>query len=193
MSLTGEIDRLINILDFHANRNTEKAYLIHQREAYGNVPLWVTTKILSFGQLSKFYSFLQTGQQSDIAKGYEYVTEGNLGKYFSILTLFRNVCAHNERLFSFKISQRQFPDSVIHRKMNIPKKGNEFILGKNDYFGLVIAFRHLLSKEDFWGYKKKLKKLLNIYFKKSKRLTKSFLLSKMGMPDNWENITRYRL
>lgn len=191
--LTGEIDRLINILDYHANRNTEKTYLTHQRTAYGNVPLWVTTKILTFGQLSKFYSVLQARQQSDISKAYEFVTEGNLGKYFSILTLFRNVCAHNERLFSFKISQRRFPDSVIHHRMNIPQRGNEYILGKNDYFGLVIAFRHLLPKEDFMMYKKELKRLLNAYFKKSRRLTKSFLFSKMGMPANWENIARYRL
>lgn len=191
--MTSEIDRLIDMLDYHANRNTEKPYLVHQRTTYHNVPLWVTTKILTFGQLSKFYSVLQFRQQSDISKSYEHVTERNLGRYLSLLTLFRNTCAHNERLFSLRISQREFPDTPLHRKLCIPRRGTQYLMGKNDYFGLVIAFRYLLPKEDFIIYKRELKKLISSYFKKSSRLSREQLLHEMGMPDNWERITRYRL
>ena len=57
-----------------------------------------------------------------------------------ILTLFRNVCAHNERLFSFR-TRIDFPDTVLHAKVKIDKKGNQYLLGKRDLFGLTIAFR----------------------------------------------------
>lgn len=187
-----DIAKLINMLDYHANRNTEKTYLVHQRTVYHNVPLWVTTKVLTFGQLSKFYQLLQFKQQSDISKCYEHVTEKNLGQYLANLTLFRNVCAHNERLFSFRL-QKDFPDTALHHKMKISKKGAQYLQGKRDYFGLVIAFRYLLPKKDFLAYKKALRNLINSYTRKSSRISKADLLSQMGFPANWEHITRYKI
>ena len=187
-----DINKLISMLDYHANRNIEKAYLVHQRNTYHNVPLWVTTKVLTFGQLSKFYQLLRSRQQSDISKCYEHVTEKNLGQYLTNLTLFRNVCAHNERLFSFKI-QRDFPDTVLHQKLKIPQKGNQYLMGKRDYFGLVIALRYLLPKRDFLVFKKALIGLIKAYTKSSTRISEAQLLSQMGFPSNWEKITRFRI
>ena len=81
----------------------------------------------------------------------------------------------------------------MHRKMNLPSRGGLYTIGKNDYFGLVIAFRYLLRRDEFLRYKKSLKKLISQYRKKSKRLAMDDLLMQMGMPKNWETITRYRL
>jgi len=187
-----EINKLISILEFHANQNTEKAYLVHQRNVYHNIPLWVTTKVLTFGQLSKFYQLLHSKQQSDISKSYNHVTEKNLGQYLNILTLFRNVCAHNERLFSFRL-QRDFPDTILHKKLCIPRKGNQYQQGKRDYFGLVIAFRYLLPKKDFFDFKKKLTHLIDSYTRRSQRITKPEILVQMGIPENWFKISRYKL
>ena len=68
-----DISGLIKKLDFHANHNKEKDYLVHQRKVYGNVPLWVTTKVLTFGQLSIFYRVMQLQQQSSVSKAYPFV------------------------------------------------------------------------------------------------------------------------
>ena len=191
--LANDVAKLINILDYHANKNNEKPYLVHQRKVYGNVPLWVTTKILTFGQLSKFYGLLQHRQQSMISKAYTNVSEKALGQYLGCLTLFRNVCAHNERLFSHNLVQREFPDTPIHKKMNLPMNGSMYAVGKRDYFGLVIAFRYLLRKDEFLLYKRSLKKLIDQYCKKNQRLTKADLQKHMGLPADWENITRYKI
>ncbi len=188
-----DVNKLINILYYNANTNTDKAYLVHQRNTYGNVPLWVVTKILTFGQLSKFYSLLQSKQQSAISIEYNHISEKNLGRYLNDLTLFRNVCAHNERLFSFRLIKVEFPDTPLHKKMNLPKKGSQYLIGKKDYFGLVIALRYLLLPQDFRNYKRELKKLIDSYCRKSQRLSKQDLLKQMGMPENWETITRYKL
>ena len=187
------VTKLINKLDYHANRNVEKQYLVHQRRVYHNVPLWVTTKILTFGELSKFYALLQHRQQSAISKAYEHVSEKSLIRYLNGMTLFRNVCAHGERLFSHNIAQMEFPDTSLHKKMNLPKKGIQYAVGKKDYFGLIIALRYMLSRQDFLTYKRELKKLIDSYCKKSQRLSKNDLLKQMGMPKNWETITRYKL
>lgn len=188
-----EVAKLIKMLDYHANHNKDKQYLVHQRSVYGNVPLWVTTKVLTFGQLSKFYSLLQFREQSAISKRYDHVSEKSLARYLNNLTLFRNVCAHNERLFSHTVTQMEFPDTPIHAKMNLPKKGKQYMIGKKDYFGLVIALRYMLLPSDFKEYKRGLKRLINAYCKHSNRLSKEELLSRMGMPQNYERINRYRL
>ena len=187
------VHKLINILANIANNNTDHDYLIHQRNTYGNVPLWVTTHAMTFGQLSNMYSFLNPREKGKVSKNYQHVSEKELDQYLSALTLFRNTCAHKERLFSFRLRKRNFPDTVLHAKMNIPKKGSQYTQGKTDYFGLVIAFRYLLPRADFLTFKSSLKRLIDSYCKRNTRLSKSDLLNAMGMPSDWEKITMYRM
>lgn len=187
-----KIQELINRLDFHANRNIKKEYLIHYR-SMGNVPLWVTAKALTFGELSTFYSVASFQQQSYISRHYENVSERKLERYLSVITLFRNICAHNERLYCHKVSQFEFPDTPLHTKLNLPKNGNHFLSGKNDYCGLLIALRYLLPRKDFLAYKRELSQLIKTCCRKSPHIKKDDLLASMGLPANWETITRYRL
>lgn len=187
-----DITKLIQLLSYHANKNTEHKYLVHQRAVYHNVPLWVLVNALTYGQISKFYALLPFQLQSDISKEFSGVKEKELERYLKILTLFRNVCAHNERLYSFRI-QVDFPDTALHRKLKIPKKGNQYLYGKRDLFGLVIAFRYLLSKQDFQAFKRSLMRIISHYTKSSSQISEDTLLSMMGFPSNWKSITRYRL
>lgn len=188
-----QIVKLISILDGIANKNTDHDYLVHYRKAYNNVPLWATTHAMTFGQISNMYSLLQSKEQSKVSKVYPRITEKDLEQYLSALTLFRNTCAHEERLFNFHLRKRSFPDTILHKKMGIPKKGNQYIMGKTDYFGLVIAFRYLLREKEFLTFKKKLKNLIDTYCSKNHRISRNDLLIQMGFPANWEKITRYSM
>ena len=110
-----KITGLIAILDREAKKNTDHAYVVYQRKTYGNVPMWVIMKTLTFGQMSKMYSFLTTSMKTKISIHFEHVSEKELIQYMKVLTLYRNVCAHNERLFSYK-SRFDIPDTVLHKK-----------------------------------------------------------------------------
>ena len=186
------VNRLISILEYQANRNTEHAYLLHQRKVYHNVPMWVLVNALTYGQISKLYTLLPFHLQSDISKEFPKVNERGLERYMKILTLFRNVCAHNERLFSFR-TRIDFPDTVLHAKLNIDKKGNQYLLGKRDLFGLTIAFRYLLPRQSFIEFKRSLIKSITHYHKQSSRIGRDSLLAMMGFPANWESITLYQI
>ena len=105
-----------------------------------------------------------------------------------VLTLYRNVCAHNERLFSDK-SRFDIPDTVLHKKMKLQQNGNKYEYGKNDLFLVVIAFRMMLAKDDFVEFKKS----LNQYMKKTSNLSQNLFLQAMGVPENWKGISRYSL
>ncbi|MBQ9253057.1 MAG: Abi family protein [Clostridia bacterium] len=193
LKCAGTISNLINRHLLKAVNDNNHSYIVHQRNAYGNVPLWVAGKLLTFGELSIMYSVLQIQQQTRICSAFPSITEQELENSLCCLTLFRNVCAHNERLYSYRLNQHDFIDTPLHAKLGIPKKGNKYILGKCDYFGLVITLRYLLPKEEFLNFKRQLRKCIESYTRKSKRISNAELLGYMGMPANWESITRYRL
>lgn len=186
------IDHLIKMLTFEANTNTEHIYVVHQRKTYGNVPLWVIMNTLTIGQTSKMYSFLNSSMQSKISTHYKNVSEKELSQYLKFLTHFRNICAHNERLFSFQ-SRFEIPNTTLHQKMKIPKTGNQYIYGKHDLFAILISFRYLLSKEEFLYFMKELTKLIHRFSNHTNYSKMDKLLLAMGFPPNWKNISRYKL
>ncbi len=186
------IHTLIRILERLANSNTDYEYLVYQRKVYNNVPFWILVNALTFGQLSKIYSFLPFQIQSSISRNFIHVNEKALEQYLRSFVLYRNVCAHNERLFSHKIYS-DIPDTPLHIKLKIPQSGAQFLMGKRDLFSIVIAFRYLLSKSDFEIFKRELSKLIDKYLKSSSRICEQQLLHLMGFPLNWKDISKYKL
>lgn len=86
-----------------------------------------------------------------------------------------------------------FRDTKLHDKLGIPKKGIQYVYGKRDLFGVVIAFRYLLPKESFLDFKSSLIKVLHTYHRQSSQLAEQELLTIMGFPLNWTSVTRYFL
>lgn len=187
-----EIDKLIRIVDRLAMHNTDYEYIVHQRNVYQNVPLWVLINAMTFGQISKMYSFFVSQIQSRISRNFEKVNERELVQYLKVLVLYRNVCAHNERLFSHKVHS-DIPNTVLHQKLHITQVGNQYVQGKRDLFSVVISFRYLLPRDSFLTFKRKLIVLFERYLHCSQRISEQELLKEMGFPENWKNITRYRI
>lgn len=177
----------------HGAVNTkEYEHINYYRTQYGNIPLWVTTSILTFGSLSKMYKVLTQSLRTKICKHFHSVTQRQLERYLSVLTKYRNACAHNDRLFTYRTVD-QLLDTPLHARLSIPKQGNQYIYGKQDLFAVVIAFRYLLPKEEFSAFKKKLILEIEKLNKKLLHITESELFEQMGFPPNWRNVTRYPL
>lgn len=190
--LSREVSVLINqYLNPLLNKVTSYPYIEHYKRTHKNVPLWVLVKALTFGTLSKMYKFSKFQVQSMISKEYAGLNEAKLSQVLEVLTDFRNVCAHNERLFSHKCAKKDIPDLLLHRKLRIKKNGQEYSCGKRDYFSVVIAFRYMLDKKDFLIYKKELVNLILKVTKETHQIPIERLLGLMGMPVNWKDITRY--
>ena len=186
------IARLTQLLDALANRNTDHGYLVHYRTNHGNVPLWVLVNATTFGQISKMYSFLAPSEKSAVSRQFSFANEKKLEQFLKVLVLFRNVCAHGERLLTHT-THSVIPDTNLHRKLGIKKKGSQYAQGKSDLFAVVVALRHLLPKDRFLEFKKGLTRLINGYLTKSGVIGRDALLASMGFPWNWETITRFKL
>ena len=87
------------------------------------------------------FEFLLQNMQGLICQNFGNIKKNEMISYLKVLTLYRNVCAHNERLFSYR-TYIDIPDTLIHKRLNIPKSGSKYICGKNDLFSVVIAFRY---------------------------------------------------
>ena len=183
--------RLIAILEREAKKNSDHIYVVYQRKKYGNVPLWVIINTLTFGQISKMFEFLPQNMQGAICQDFGNVKKNEMIKYLKVLTLYRNVCAHNERLFSYH-TYIDIPDTLLHKKLGISKNGSKYIYGKNDLFSVVITFRYLLPKTDFLLFKKQLLHIFDRYEKQNSNLKLNDLFEYMGFPSNWKEITKFR-
>lgn len=94
-----------------------KDYLDHYKSRHDNVPLWVTMNSLSLGQAFKFYTFLDESTRFAIAQRFQEmhrecrgskarrITHESLRKSYDHIKDFRNICAHDERLYCAKVDK----------------------------------------------------------------------------------------
>lgn len=188
---TAGIRRLVATLDNLTNKNSDYPYINHQRQVYGNVPLWVLTNGVTFGTLSKFYEFTTHDIQSKVARNFDKVNQKQLVQFLSVMTKFRNVCAHGERLYSYQ-TRNDIPDTVLHQKLSIPQNGTQYSMGKHDLFAMVIAFRYLLPHDDFIRFKSALTSAVRHYLSTPGAMDEATLYTYMGFPVNWSKITAYK-
>ncbi len=87
------------------NEEIDKQYgkqeaLTHYINEYGFVPPFVLTKILTLGELSRLYTMLKQVDRQSISKEFK-ISDKLLKQIMKNITMVRNICAHNDRLFSF--------------------------------------------------------------------------------------------
>ena len=120
----------------------------HYINNYGYIPLWVGVKVLSFGLMGELYSILKEEDQEEIASYYIDINADSLGDYLSILSNYRNLCAHEDILYNHE-TQKAINDTRFHAELDIPKVDDEYIYGKHDIFALIIILKHMLTYTDF--------------------------------------------
>ena len=185
------VQKLVNVLNRYTSRPTDYNYINHAQRKYGNVPLWVLTNALTFGNISKMYMLLPQDIQIKVSRNYSCINESQMISILAVMVKFRNVCAHGERLFTYRTTD-SIPDLPLHMKLKIVKKGTQYVNGKNDLFSVVIALRYMLSDGWYKEFIKELKALIDKYLKKHDSISEQELYEKMGFPENWRKITRYR-
>ena len=179
-ALIADIERQI------AGRVNDPA-ISHYVTNYGYVPLWVLNNILTFGTISKFYSLMQVSERQAVSRVLN-IHDSELENALFYLTSVRNFCAHGNRLYCYRTKNPLF-DSQFHSMMNIPKsKSGEYVMGKRDLFGAVIALKILLSHNDFRKMCGEIFNAIGRLDHKLSVLQRSDILNEMGFPSDWVKI-----
>ncbi len=183
-----EINKLIGKFKFAMSEYDSHPYLQHQRENHGNIPLWVLTKVITIGIISKMYSLLRPQVQTLICKEFDYITEDELARMIDLLSRFRNVCAHNERLYDYKYIKGEIKTTAIHSNMSLKKNKGRYVQGKKDLFAVVIIFKYLLKENDFTEFIERFSNITEKLLLETSVLQEKQILKIMGFPLNWKDI-----
>ena len=165
---------------------TQHSATQHYQVSYGYLPMWVVVKVLSFGIVSELYTIMKREDQKEISELYNIDTD-NLKVYLPILSNFRNLCAHEDILFSHK-TQRPIPDTKYHAELSIPKTDGEYIYGKEDLFALIIIMKQMLRRDEFKLMMNELTYEIDILEGKLKVITIGKVLDTIGFPLNFKEI-----
>lgn len=191
----GEISDLISNLQHEVARQLSKnnSMISHYMLDYGYVPLWVLVNTLTIGTISVFYSHLKQQDQNNIGRFFS-LKPNELKTILQVLTLYRNACAHDERLYNLKSMNRNMrPNNIkalpIHVALGIPKNtGNNYMAGVNDLFAIVLIFKTLLSKEKFKAFYNLLDSLIQDLSSKLTTISILQIEIDMGFVPNWRAV-----
>lgn len=191
----GEVSDLIANLQREISRQLSKnnPMISHYMLEYGYVPLWVLVNALTLGTISTFYANLKQQDQNDISRFFN-LKPHELNSILKVLSIFRNACAHDERLYNLKSMNRNMrPNNIatlpLHKSLNIAVNGgNNQMQGKNDLFAIVIIFKTMLSEDSFHQFYLALDEQMKKLEQNLHTITITTVENAMGFIPNWRNL-----
>ena len=179
------VNKMMKIISGQLRNDSDYIYIRHYMLAYGYVPLWVLMNVLTIGQLSKMYECQKGRIKIRVCQDFGPLKINEMGKILAVMTKFRNVCAHNDRLFDFRTKDALL-DRNIYERLSIQKEKGRYRYGKNDLYAQVIILKLLLSDDDFLLFFHDLNACLKKYEIHEE------VLKKMGFPEKWERIGKVK-
>lgn len=158
----------------------------HYLKNHGYIPMWVLCGILTFGNMSKFYSLMKQPDRQSISAIFK-ISDNMLENFLNYLTAIRNFSAHGNRLYCFR-SGKPLIDTMVHAALGIQKEQEQYINGRNDLFAAVIVLKHLLSNNEFRSFYRSLNGAINKLSSKLHVVTIEQILYIMGFPESWKDI-----
>ena len=160
----------------------------HYISNYGYIPMWVAVKVLSFGIISELFTVMKPTDQVEIAALFK-TNPQTFSLYLAVLANFRNLCAHEDILYSYRI-QRTVPDTKYHKFLEITVENDEYKQGKNDLFALIIILKQMLLPDYFNFLIKETAYELDQLSGRLKVINIDKVLNVLGFPPNYREIAR---
>ena len=169
------IKKFLYNIDEEIQKNYEKhSAITHYQKQYGFIPPFVLTKILTLGQISRYYGLLKQEDRQKISKYFK-ISDKILKQILVNVTLVRNFSAHNNRLYTMH-SKFYISFNKIDKSYNASDKStNLYIIMKCMEFLLDDKTRKEFNKQVNKEIKKLRRKLKCISIKK--------ILNIMGFPN----------
>ncbi len=168
------VSGLIYNIEEELNKNYGKhAAITHYLGVYGYVPPFVLVKVLTLGEISRFYGLLKQSDRQAISKYFK-ISDKLLKQILVNLTLARNISAHSDRLYTFRSK------FFISYKL-VDKTYNKYNNSTNFYM-LVNCMKLLLDEEHFKEFQKQIDKEITKLSNKLKSISIKDILCIMGYP-----------
>lgn len=163
--------------------------LNHYIKNYGYIPLWVLIRIMTLGEVSKFYEVMKQKDQNAVAKKFG-VREKTLKTYLHNIAIVRNICAHDEKLYDLRLNNAIIKNK-IHSYFNLDLHDKKYSNGYKDLFSIIIILKVLLKEIEFKNLYTVLLNNLEDLKKDIKSIEYNKILNKMGFPKNYKKLLEY--
>jgi len=182
-----QIDELIIDINQELD-NPKNKYVEHYKNNYPEVPIWVLINSFTMGTTSKFYKLMCESEKNAISKQY-HMNPSVLDSALYFVTHFRNICAHDQRIYNERILKKRIAATSIHQKLNISKNqtGN-YIKGINDVFALIIIFKQISAIDEFTLFITSIQDSVEWLYSNLHSIPIVSILDRMGFPSNWMDI-----
>lgn len=152
-------------------QNGRHEAVTHYINKYGYIPPFVLTKILTFGELGRLYTMLKQEDRQGISKEFK-ISDKLLKQIIKNVTMIRNICAHNDRLFSFH-------SKFLISFKNIDKNYNNMNKSTNLYM-IMKSMQCLLDEEKRNEFEKLIGNEIDILKNRIKSIDINIILYLMG-------------
>lgn len=148
------------------NKNDSiKSYL----EQHGYMPMWILMNVLTFGNVSHLFTLQKEAVQLDLIKTLNLNSKPsisaelsiiNTSRILQILSIYRNICAHNERFYLTKIKVpiddiymsfgQKLPNTVdpsLRRRLNTAQK-NKRKYARQGIYALIFIISLFMNNKD---------------------------------------------
>lgn len=167
----------------------------HYIDNHNAVPLWVLVNYMTIGNMSYFYKIMKDNDRNTVAKDFSkkfndgrskqqfpnpiMINPEDLDAIIKSVNLYRNVCAHEERLYSYETTNVH--SNHIYRYFGI---GNQ--VSNQKLISLLILLRAVQSRKNSQNLHREVDKLILKYREKFHSINFDVILSEMGFPVNWK-------
>lgn len=149
--------------------------ITHYTNKYGYIPPFVLVKILTLGELNRLYAILSQSDRQAISKEFK-LSDKVLRQIIQNMTMVRNICAHNDRLFSFH-SKFLISFKYIDKNYLMKEKSTNLYM-------IIKSMMCLLDDNKSNKFDKELSSEINKLSKKLKSINIDVILTLMGFPMN---------
>ena len=135
-----DVDKHTKLMEHYnnsLNNNKKLPYVKHNLNTYGILPTWVAIELFTLGNIEKFFSMLDTSTKKKIEDIIGF-PKNKIENWIENLRIFRNMVAHNQRLYNFSI-------------LSTPKKTKEYNKQTGKIFDYVIIMKYLFLDNDDWN------------------------------------------
>ncbi len=192
------VEKLINNLNeiigisSNVNDNRYRNYIGHYVNNHGHIPLWVLVRTITLGQMSKFYHCMKINEKDEVANEFN-LTSAQLENMFRIIVEFRNVVAHDERLFCKRLNRNRLTFNLsVFNALQI-KRNPEGVpkSGVADFLSLMITFKYVLKDFEFAGFWQEFMIEREILIKNIKSNFIYNINNEMGLKNRWKNLEKF--
>lgn len=205
-------DYIVNVYKEMGKQRSKNSSISKYLNEHTYIPMWVLVNLLTFGNVNKLFQIQKTNVQTKVLDYYgirSHTTDDynhyviNVINILNILTLYRNICAHNERLYCYDIKMN-IDDSFMNYLDLFPEKGDVVAARQNTRRlnnniknrlnrrrkglpTLLFGLKLFLTKSDFKRIKSELNKELNKLSTKIPITAYKRIERMMGLDYRWQN------